>query len=294
MNKHLSYSELHSISEQLDGMLIKHVNWLTSLHKVIVCKLSPCFLQRHHQDCDFAKWYCSVTHSALIETPDFIRLGVVHRNLHARANHLLEQYESNEVASEEEYDLFVDSEKVFFETLNNFIDNVLATKNQFDYLTNIPNRSLVTLILEKEYSRFMRNIDNSEYCIALADIDHFKHTNDTYGHETGDRVLKIVSKLFLNSIRTYDTVGRYGGEEFIFCFPQTSLNEATTILDGVRSQLEALSIDADTSNAVNVTCSFGVSKMQRNLSLGESIKQADEALYVGKNNGRNRIEVWIN
>lgn len=200
------------------------------------------------------------------------------------------QYKNNVITGEKEYELFIDTEKDFFNSLNNYIENILSTKSHFDHLTNIPNRKLVTSILEKEYLRITRNC--GECCVAFADRDHFKQVNDAYGHAAGDRVLIEVSKYFSTSIRPYDTVGRYGGEEFIFCLPQIDLNNAIILLERVRSGIEELSISTDESNTIKVTCSFGTSRMSADNSLTEIIKQADEALYMAKNNGRNRIKVW--
>ncbi len=188
MLSQLNHNELHSISKQLDGMLLKHVNWVTLLHKTIVCNLPPSdSLAMHHKDCDFGKWYYSMTHPMIIENPDFMQLEIMHKILHTKANSILDKYINNVSTTENEYDLFLDSEKEFFNTLNNFIDNVLAIQSQFDNLTNIPNRNLVNTMLDKEYNKFTRN-ENDEYYIAFADIDYFKHVNDTYGnlekHET--------------------------------------------------------------------------------------------------------------
>lgn len=293
MRTQINYNDLDSISEQLDGMLVKHVDWLSSLHKVIVCKTSCSSLMMHHEECVFGKWYCSVDNPLIKESSEFEKLGDAHINLHSSENQLLEKHKINQTPSEEEYQVFVDSEKEFFETLNNFIDNVLATKNQFDYLTNIPNRSLAMLMLEKEYSKHSRDIDG-QCCVAFADIDHFKRINDSYGHSAGDSVLKYVSEILSTGIRPCDTVGRYGGEEFIFCFPKTSIEEASQIIDRLRCKIEDSSIIIDKSKQVKVTCSFGVANMERGTSLKQSINNADEALYKAKDNGRNKTEIWVN
>ncbi len=291
MIDHIKYDELKLITKELDGMLSKHIEWLTLLHKTIICDMpSSNSLLRHHRTCDFGKWYYSTAHPVVTESPDFIHLGNTHEDLHVIANRILEQHENNIPTEENEYDLFIDSEKQFFHTLNNFIDNVLSTKNQFDHLTNIPNRNLITLTLEKEYSKFTRDI--GKCCIAFADIDHFKHVNDTYGHTSGDKVLAEVSKYFSTSIRPYDTVGRYGGEEFIFCFPQTSLTDAHTIIERVRHGIEKFSIHINDSTTIKVTCSFGLSKMRNNTPLRDIINQADNAMYIAKKSGRNKIELW--
>jgi len=291
MINQIRYDDLLSMTEELDGMLVNHVEWLTLLHKTIVCNLPfSNSLLRDLKTCEFGKWYYSVTHPAVTESPEFIHLGRIHNNLHTIANRILEQYKNNVITQESEYDSFVDVEKEFFDTFNNFIENVLSTKSQFDHMTNLPNRNLITLILEKEYSRVKRN--NGDCCIAFADIDHFKHVNDTYGHASGDRVLTELSGYFSSSIRPYDSVGRYGGEEFMFCFPQTELSNASEFLERIRSGIEGLSIRIDKSNTIKVTCSFGLTRMRGNKSLTEIIKQADNAMYAAKDNGRNRLKVW--
>lgn len=292
LNNIINYKDLDSISEQLDGMLVKHVDWLSALHKVIICNTSSNSLMMRHEECEFGKWYCAVENSFLRENAEFEELGNTHKNLHSIANQLLEKHHNNQAPSEEEYQLLVDSEKEFFETLNNYIDNVLATKNQFDYLTNIPNRSLTMLMLEKEHSKLSRDID-SESCIAFADIDHFKGVNDSYGHSAGDSVLKHMSEILSTNIRPYDIVGRYGGEEFLFCFPQTGIEEAFRVIDRIRCNIESSSILINNSNKIRITCSFGVAKMDRNQTLEESIKRADMALYKAKDNGRNKTEIWV-
>jgi diguanylate cyclase len=292
MINQLSYDELHSFSEQLEGMLSKHVNWLTLLNKTLVCKLPATkSLMRHHKECEFGHWYYSVTNPRMKVNPKFKQLGVIHKNLHEKASRLLDHYENNVITLEREYDLFIESENEFVDTLNYFMDDVLATKSHFDLLTNIPNRKLVALMLEKEYSILTRKNDGENY-IVFADIDHFKQVNDNHGHATGDRVLTEVSKCFSAGIRLCDTLGRYGGEEFIFCFPRTNLNATKEILERLRSKTEKLSIPTDKPNTIEVTCSFGVSKMQSDIPLFESIEQADNAMYIAKKNGRNRIEVW--
>lgn len=294
MSNQTNYKDMDLLSNQLHGMLLKHIDWLLSLNKVIICKTSPSSLKKmHHEECDFGRWYYSVEISYLKGSTEFEKLGATHISLHSIANQILESYKNSKTPSEEEYQELIDSEKAFIETLNNFIDNVLTAKNQFDYLTNIPNRGLAMLLLEKEYSKLCRGMI-SECSIAYADIDYFKSINDNYGHSAGDSLLEHISKIFLSNIRTYDTVGRYGGEEFIFCFPQTSAKEATEIVNKLRSKIESSVITTDSPKKIKATCSFGVANMEREKPLSHSINCADKALYEAKNNGRNRTETWEN
>ena len=291
MINQIKHDELLLLTQELDGMLNKHVDWLSSLNKTIICNLpSSNLLCMNDHHCDFGKWYYSVTHPELVKNREFIHLGETHKSLHKIANRMLGQHESNKSINENDYDLFVDTEKEFFSELKNFIDNVLSTKSTFDYLTNIPNRKLINLILEKEYSKVLR--ENGECYVAFADIDHFKKINDTYGHKVGDLVLKKIAKYFSKSIRSYDTVGRYGGEEFIFCFPNIDMKGTHEILERIRSGIEKLSIRIDESNEIKITCSFGLSKMSADKSLVDIIEEADNAMYLAKKSGRNRIKVW--
>ena len=110
MINQLSYDELHSFSEQLEGMLVKHVDWLTLLNKTLVCRLPATnSLMRHHKDCEFGHWYYSVDHPRMKVNSDFRQLGVIHKNLHEMASRLLSHYENNVITLESEYDLFIES-----------------------------------------------------------------------------------------------------------------------------------------------------------------------------------------
>jgi len=115
-----------------------------------------------------------------------------------------------------------------------------------------------------------------------------------YGHFVGDKVLKVVAKQFSLSLRKYDSVGRYGGEEFLFCLPKTHLTDAKNIIERVRLKIQDLSIHTDKEMGVNITCSFGLAKFTSGKSLSEIINFADEAMYFAKENGRNRVEVCDN
>jgi diguanylate cyclase (GGDEF)-like protein len=119
----------------------------------------------------------------------------------------------------------------------------------------------------------------------LIDIDHFKNINDTYGHQVGDMVLQRVSTLFRRSIRSTDIVGRWGGEEFMVLCPQTNINQCNIFAQNLRAKIENYNFP----NIKNQTASFGLSTYKEGYSLEELIKQADDALYKSKRNGRNQV-----
>ncbi len=127
--------------------------------------------------------------------------------------------------------------------------------------------------------------------LAMIDIDFFKKINDTHGHATGDEVLKAVSKLMSDSVRSTDLVARYGGEEFAVMMPETALDDALVFAEKIRSLLEAESISTQ-AGPLSVTVSIGVTSVphSRVHSPKEMVISADRALYRAKKSGRNRVE----
>lgn len=164
---------------------------------------------------------------------------------------------------------------------------------QTDYLTHLYNRGAFMNRLFKE-SRRMLEIDACMSMI-MVDIDHFKKINDTYGHRMGDIVLQQFSSALKNGCRTYDFVGRYGGEEFILCLPETTMEQAYIIAERMRNTMESLAISLPDSNFyMHVTASFGVAsaKIISERCAEKLIDYSDRALYRAKQNGRNRVEVY--
>jgi two-component system, cell cycle response regulator len=126
--------------------------------------------------------------------------------------------------------------------------------------------------------------------LALIDIDFFKKVNDTWGHATGDIVLKSVARLFLDSIRTSDIAARYGGEEFAVMMPETTLEDALAFAEKIRSAVEASPVQTD-AGEVPVTVSIGVSTVPhpRIQHPKQLIEDADKSLYRAKKSGRNQV-----
>ena len=152
-----------------------------------------------------------------------------------------------------------------------------------DQLTSLFNRRQLERILEKEARRLNRC--GGSFSVLLLDIDYFKKINDGFGHDAGDSVLKEISELFRNGIRTTDQTGRWGGEEFLIICPETSGDGALLLAEKIRSGVEKKIF----SGSLKITISIGVAEMREDWSVGELLKRADENLYKAKNDGRNRV-----
>jgi two-component system, cell cycle response regulator len=166
---------------------------------------------------------------------------------------------------------------------------ILALK---DSLTGILNRRAIIEAAEIELERAHRQ--NTSLSLLMVDLDHFKSINDHFGHAAGDRALKLVVEEILNKLRPYDQVGRWGGEEFLIVLPNTESEEAFQIADRLRVYIAESEMDLEVGEMQKLTMTLGVTStsLGNNLNLDLLVKQADVALYLAKNNGRNRVVVY--
>jgi len=157
-----------------------------------------------------------------------------------------------------------------------------------DELTALFNRRHFMSVLEYEFDRYKR------YTIPLSmmfiDVDHFKRINDTYGHPGGDRVLKKLADIMGNSFRDIDTIFRIGGEEFAILLPETRKIDAMIAAKRLKDSIETTDFDIE-DNTLSITVSVGLSTvLEKTISLEAFMKKTDDALYLAKNKGRNRID----
>ncbi|WP_051524423.1 GGDEF domain-containing protein [Sulfurihydrogenibium subterraneum] len=204
------------------------------------------------------------------------------------------------IVSYEEDNTFSISEKTFLTALgflftlliiiNIFIFYVLKLKKVAeekaitDKLTGLFNRNIIDNLVEIEYERSKRT--GKPISVILFDIDHFKKINDTYGHDKGDYVLKTVAQIARKTLRKSDYIIRWGGEEFLIILPETDLKGAITVAEKIRQNVENFYF----KDISKVTVSLGVTQIKKNENLENAIKRADQALYLAKNKGRNRVE----
>lgn len=158
-----------------------------------------------------------------------------------------------------------------------------------DPLTGIGNRKFLTIRLREEIDKATQS--GEELCLLLLDVDHFKRFNDTYGHDVGDHVLKVVARTIKNDIKGRDICARYGGEEFCIALPETELKNAVMVAENIRKKLgkKILAAKGTGKNYGSVTISIGISVYRENEPPAELIRRADAALYRAKDSGRNRV-----
>jgi diguanylate cyclase (GGDEF)-like protein len=125
--------------------------------------------------------------------------------------------------------------------------------------------------------------------LVLADIDHFKNINDTYGHQVGDTVLISIANILTSSSRPMDIIFRYGGEEFLLYLPGTTMDAAKIALERIRTAIQKHRTQTELIQMVKVTMSFGATILKKNQPIQDSISFADKALYQAKETGRNKV-----
>lgn len=166
-----------------------------------------------------------------------------------------------------------------------------AAQSITDKLTGLYNRSYFDTALPELIKTFEEKKRRNEQRLSLimGDVDHFKKVNDTYGHQAGDYVLEVSSKVMKDNFRKTDIVCRYGGEEFVIILPSTDLTEACVAAEKIRAAVENTEF-IHNGTKIPVTISLGVAQVAIGRETGEqTLARADAALYHSKENGRNRI-----
>ncbi len=155
-----------------------------------------------------------------------------------------------------------------------------------DPLTGVLNRKGIDEAIEREISVMRRR--GTPLCIALLDIDNFKQLNDTFGHRTGDEALQHLVSVVRDDLRSEDTVGRYGGEEFIILLPDTNEEQGMEIITRLQRSLTKRFFLAD-NRRILITFSAGLSRMRPDEDADDTIDRADRAMYAAKRAGKNRV-----
>ena len=163
-------------------------------------------------------------------------------------------------------------------------NKMLRQQASTDTLTGLHNRRSANDFIEKLIKRH----DEKGFCVCMCDIDFFKKVNDSYGHDIGDKVLAGVAQTLVENVTDECLVSRWGGEEFLIIFPNMNGDEARALVDIIRSRIKKIEFDTG-SKTFNITVTYGLAEYGFNGDAEAVVKEADDKLYIGKENGRDQI-----
>jgi len=272
-----------------------HLIWLTELAENIKAKNITTFPELNHKLCVFGKWLHSDGKMIINDNSKYKALYNLHEKLHDFANKIHGIIEDNEynilihyLEKCEYISLIIGTE---LSLLDQMIINKKITK---DPLTGSLNRNALDDLFESQYELALAT--GNSFVLAMCDLDMFKTVNDTYGHIAGDKVLKLFVQVAQNTIRNSDMVIRYGGEEFVIILPTVDKKHGFKILEKIRKDFEEAELKFET-HTIKATVSIGMMEVQpeklfQKKFIEEYIMIVDKNLYIAKDTGRNKIEVY--
>jgi len=275
--------------------LTEHSKCLKDWHRSLLCGLpinNVYLLKEGYLQCDFGKWYYNQTSRYLSNNEDFLLINKVHQDIHDITRVLALKSKLEDTITKEDYDVLSEKEQELTKLLLKLKDKLHENMSKLDFLTGVLTRQPFFQTLSHEHARALRKGEPS--IIVLIDLDDMKAVNDTYGHLSGDKVLEKAARYLVNNLRKYDSICRYGGDEFLICVSQITLDAAKEIITRLQMGLSSLPIKLDEDVVVNITASVGAAVMATEHSINEIIARADEALYNAKSKGKNQISFWEN
>lgn len=289
----LDRDQTQQLSEELETVIAAHLAWFKQINRALVCGCAPADCEMAddaHLRSPFGKWYYSETTHPLADHGTFQELAEIQQALHAAARLALSKVAAGYRPSTTLHDQCIDLSLKVNNKLRHLQLEIIGDLLATDSLTGCYSRRGMISRLQAEQERAGRI--QRPCCIGLMDFDHFKRVNDELGHPAGDAVLRQGMRFVASVLRKYDTVYRYGGEEFLFCLPGTPLNDAEHVIERVRSGLALLPIQLPNSQKLHVTASFGLAEIAQGKPVEDTIQSADQALLQAKNEGRNRVKLW--
>lgn len=277
----------------IDLAIEEHADWLRMWHRAIVCQL-PGAVEDVAGDTpesgNFAAWYESTGARELVSQQIFRELWAAFREMRECGRALLPEAAAAGSLDAAAYDAF--ARKIGnFERLARRVQGAFQQASlDLDPLTGIRSRRNMMDELAREKARALRM--GTTFGVVLCDIDRFKAVNDTYGHPVGDAVLVAVVSRLVSKLRPYDSIFRYGGEEFLVVLPDSALSMTMSVAERLRHAVRAAPVAMEGGPAVDVTISLGVCIVDEAIAPAAAIERSDRALYAAKEGGRDRVVPW--
>ena len=295
MSLPLERDEIQRQTEELEVIIAAHLAWFKHINRALVYgnSVQPVDLMEDaHLRTPFGQWYYGQPPHPLEESPDFAELGALQQAMHKAAREALRDTTQGRRPRPEIYDRCIDLALRLNTSLRRMQLEIIGELLSTDSLTGCASRRGMLAKLREEQERAQRI--QRPCCVCLLDFDRFKKVNDELGHPAGDAVLRQGMRFVASALRKYDSVYRYGGEEFLLCLPGTPIKDAGLVVERIREGLERLPIRLPNGEHYTVTASFGLAEMLPNRPVEEAIANADIALLRAKELGRNRVELWHN
>lgn len=289
----VSHEELQAILGQLQQAIHNHEEWFANLNRSVICRL-PDDPKDQEEDayrrCRFGQWLYGDVSLRLHEHPAFTAIETEHRAMHQYAARLLGASRGIGIVGMDEYDRFASSlQKMRFE-IDNLCRELQESLYNLDPLTGACTRIGMLTKLREQHELALRGVQFT--AVTMMDLDRFKEVNDHFGHMVGDQVLASAVHYLLEHLRAYDKVFRYGGEEFFIVLPATNINTARNICDRLGEEIAVLRVPTPRDGDVSITVSFGLTMLDPDVPVEQSIARADEALYAAKAAGRHCSRIW--
>jgi len=278
---------------EFDRAILAHTTWLKQLHTGLICGTPPdpsnLRTDAHHH-CVFGKWFYSESMTKYRSDLAYERIRRMHKSMHDAARKMLSNHEMSQAVRSEDYERFMDLAIQFKQDVRNLQYHLISQVCTVDHLTGAWNRHAMAMKLGEEYERAQRT--GLPCAICMMDLDHFKRVNDEFGHKAGDEALQAVTSLVNSELRSYDSLCRFGGEEFLILMPDADLGQAEILLNRIRERLAATPVVLTTGQTLWITASFGAASLFHHLSPEDALENADHALFAAKAQGRNKVCLW--
>lgn len=288
----MSEEFIRTALRELEQASRHHEQWAEQLHATLVCRTAanPADLTADaHCNCRFGLWYHRTRAETLTNQPGFAEIGVEHERMHQYAAQLLLASQNGGTVALDDYQRFVGALKRMTLEISSVRDELQRVLFNLDPLTGAPGRIGMLSALREQQEFVQRH----RHCVvAMLDLDHFKSINDRFGHVVGDMVLVEVARWVMSHLRPYDKIFRYGGEEFLLCFPDTESSTASAILERFIAGIRSLQFEVEGHGRFGVTASVGLADLRPLQPVERSIERADRALYLAKAQGRDRVVCW--
>ncbi|HIJ83169.1 MAG: GGDEF protein [Magnetococcales bacterium] len=294
-----SVIESRSLMHRFEVAMVSHDEWLAGFHRALICggSLGEEYTAKNaHELCQFGQWLRLLCQKKPnLEAYPLVRdIAFMHLRMHEAVRLMLKHHGSGTCEKKILSRLYdeVSAKRMAFRWLVTAFDHLVCYHIlHTDPLTSTLGREKLFATLNREIVEIGR-VPGRESLIAMVDVDYFKKINDTYGHIVGDRVLVEVTRLIKANLRPTDLVFRYGGEEFVIFFSNTSLTWAGALLERLRQRLSEYEIaTSPTTPPITVTASFGVIKLTGSDVVQDQLERADLAMYQAKTQGRNRVVI---